>query len=226
MKHLSPLIAPSLLGADFLNLQQEISFITKAGANWLHIDVMDGHFVPNLAFGIENVRQIKQFTTLPLDVHLMVDCLDNVLEQFIEIGVNYLTIHPEATYHPYRCLQKIRNSSIGAGIAINPGTSLEMIYPVIEQVDIALIMTVNPGFGGQKFIHHMLPKIQELRNFIDREGLSVKIEVDGGINEETAPLVINAGADILVAGNYLFQKTNNLSSLIETYIERIKSLQG
>jgi ribulose-phosphate 3-epimerase len=222
MLRTSPLIAPSLLAADCLNLQDEIHAITAAGADWLHIDVMDGHFVPNLAFGVESVRQIKKFTSLPVDVHLMVDCLETVLDSFIEVGVDYLTIHPEATYHPYLYLQKIKQSNIKAGMALNPGTPIETVYPFIDQLDMILVMTVNPGFGGQQFLHPMLSKIESLRNFIDREKLLIKIEVDGGINEKTATLAIKAGADVLVAGNYLFYKDPIAS--IETYSERIKNL--
>jgi ribulose-phosphate 3-epimerase len=222
----SIVIAPSLLSADVLNLQHEIQLITTAGANWLHIDVMDGHFVPNLAFGVESIHQIKQLSSLPIDVHLMIDCLPSVIDRFIEIQVDYLSIHPEATYHPYRYLQKIKNANIKAGIALNPGTSLDTVYPLLDQADMVLIMTVNPGFGGQQFLSAMLPKIRNLRKFIDSEKLAVKIEVDGGINDKTAPLVINAGADVLVAGHYLFQKQSIPQSQNQAniYTERIKTL--
>ena len=199
-----PLVSPSLLAANFLHLQRDIDCVTQAGADWLHVDVMDGHYVPYLSFGPEWVRQIRKTTSLPLDVHLMVTCVDKCIDDFAAAGANHLTIHPEATYHPYRCLQKIKQLGLKAGVALNPGSGLETLYPLLDQLDLIVIMTVNPGFGGQKFLSEMLPKIKALRALIDKEKLDISIVVDGGVNDQTAPLVTEAGANVLVAGHYLF----------------------
>ena len=217
------LISPSLLAANFLNLQRDIENITKAGADRLHIDIMDGHYVPNLSFGPAWVHQIRQITSLPIDVHLMVKCLEKWIPVFAEIKVDCLTIHHEATYHPYRFLQQIREYGLEAGIALNPGTALNTIYPLLDQIDVIVLMSVNPGFGGQQFLPSVLQKIKDLKTFITAERLSIKIEVDGGINHHTAGKVRQVGADILVSGNYLFN--NNPNSSIETYAERIKQLR-
>ena len=199
-----PLIAPSLLSANFLDLQDDIQRVSQAGADWLHIDVMDGHYVPNLSFGPEWVKQIRKVTSLPLDVHLMVTCVDKCVDDFAVAGADHITVHPDATYHPYRCLQKIKQLGLKAGVALNPGSSLNVIYPLLDQLDVILIMTVNPGFGGQKFLPGVVPKIKALRTLLDKEKLDISIVVDGGINDQTAPSVIEAGANVLVAGNYLF----------------------
>ncbi len=218
-----PLIAPSLLAANFLHLHRDVEHITQAGADWLHIDVMDGHYVPNLSFGPALVSQLRKVTNLPLDVHLMVDCLDLAIEVFAEAGAHHLTIHPEASYHPYRCLQRIKSYGLKAGVALNPGTPLETIYPLCDQLDLILVMTVNPGFGGQQFLSQTLHTIQKVRGFVDQNQLSIQLEVDGGINDQTAGQVIKAGADVLVAGNYLFK--DNPASLSETFYARLEKLR-
>jgi ribulose-phosphate 3-epimerase len=215
-------IAPSLLAADLLNLQNEIEMVTQAGADWIHLDIMDGHFVPNLTFGPDFVRHIRAVSSLPIDVHLMITPTDAFIDEFAKAGASCLTIHPEAGYHTHRSLQKIKDHGVKAGLSLNPGTSIEAVLPLLDMLDLILVMTVNPGFGGQKFINSPLEKLKKLRAIIDAEHLPILLEVDGGINDQTAPRVIEMGADILVVGNYLFSKSQPAS--VETYRARIESL--
>ncbi len=217
------IIAPSLLSADLLNLQHEIDLITKAGADWLHLDIMDGHFVPNLTFGPDLVHQIKQVSKLPIDVHLMISPIDPFIDAFAKAGASYLTIHPEAEFHPYRTLQKIKSHGIKAGIALNPSSPIEIVYPLLEMVDLILIMTVNPGFSGQSFLSTPLGKLKVLRKLIDSHKYPILLEVDGGVNKITAKEIIEAGADVLVTGHYVFSK--NQPSSLETYKSRIEDLR-
>jgi len=193
-------IAPSALSADFTNLESEIKRVEKAGADLLHIDVMDGHFVPNITIGQPVVRAIRKKTKLPLDVHLMIEEPDIYLNEFIDAGADYLTVHVEACRHLHRAISSITKRRVKPGVALNPATPLEGIKYVLSELSLVLLMTVNPGFGGQELIPSTLSKIAELRDVIRSKGLNVDIEVDGGINEETAPKVIKAGANILVAG--------------------------
>jgi ribulose-phosphate 3-epimerase len=213
-------IAPSLLSADFARLGEEINAI-EPFANMIHIDVMDGHFVPNLTFGAPVIKSLRSWTTLPFDVHLMISPVDHFLEDFTAAGADILTIHPEAGPHVYRTLQVIKELGCKAGIALNPGTPLGRIEPLLPIVDLILVMTVNPGFGGQTFLESQLPRIEQVRRLIDESGREILLEVDGGISSITAPLVINAGADVLVAGNAIF---NNGGPAY--YKESIQALRG
>lgn len=216
-------IAPSLLSADLLNLEREIRALESAGADWLHVDVMDGHYVPNLTFGPDLVAQIKAKTHLPLDVHLMITPVDSMIEAFAKAGATRLTIHPEATHHPYRTLQTIWSYGVSAGIAINPGTPLSLIEPLMPLADLVLFMSVKPGFGGQTFIDETPAKISQFVNQFRKDYPRTLIAVDGGISAQTAPSVIQAGAQVLVAGSYIFKDANGTAA---TYAERIQNLRG
>ena len=197
-------IAPSLLAADFCRLADQIKSVEEAGVQLLHVDVMDGHFVPNISIGPPVVRSIRKETKLPLDVHLMVSEPDRFVEAFVKAGANNLTVHVEAVSHLHRTIELIRSFGIEVGLAINPATPIGAIEHVVELVDLVLIMTVNPGFGGQGFILDTVTKISHLREFIDNRSLKTVIEVDGGVNNETLEKVVCAGAEILVAGSAIF----------------------
>ncbi len=197
-------IAPSILAADFARLGEEIAAITQAGADWIHLDVMDGHFVPNLTFGPPVVKALKGHATLPLDVHLMIAPVDPMVAAFAEAGADVLSFHPEAGPHPHRTIQAIRAHGMRPGLALNPGTPVAAVEPLLDDVDLVLVMTVNPGFGGQTFIDGQLDKIARLRGMIDATGRAIDLQVDGGINRATAARVVEAGADVLVAGTAVF----------------------
>lgn len=201
-----PLIAPSLLSADFSRLKEEVRAVEEAGADLLHLDVMDGLFVPNLTFGPLVISAIRPHTKLPLDVHLMIIQPERYIKEFAEAGADLICVHAEASLHLHRTITQIKEQGKLVGVSLNPHTPPEFLDYVLELLDFVLIMTVNPGFGGQKFIPQCLPKIEKLKNTIVKRGLKTLIEVDGGINEETAPLVLSAGADILVAGSAIFGK--------------------
>jgi len=198
-------IAPSILSADFSRLGQEVHRAEKAGADLIHIDVMDGHFVPNITIGPVVVESIKSKTNIPLDVHLMIENPDKYIDAFAEAGADIITVHVEASEHLYKTLDHIRKSSKTVGVSLNPSTPIARIEHVLKHVDMVLLMTVNPGFGGQKFIRSVLPKIKELKQIVDKANLSVDIEVDGGIDETTVADVVKAGANILVAGTAIFK---------------------
>src|ERR1700722_3086133 len=203
------LIAPSILSADFAELGQEIERVEKAGCDWIHVDVMDGHFVPNLTIGAPVVRSLSKIATVPLDVHLMITDPDKYLEDFSSAGAHYITVHAEACTHLQRTLAEIRALGKKAGIALNPATPPSVLEYVIEDIDLVLVMSVNPGFGGQKFIKAVLPKIALVREMFEKAGRgNVLISVDGGINSETAQLVTAAGANVLVAGNSIYGAAN------------------
>lgn len=208
-----PLIAPSLLAADFSCLGQEIKKIQGAQADWIHLDIMDGHFVPNITFGPCILQALRPLTALPFDVHLMIEPVDPYLETFAKAGADFITFHPEASPHPYRTLEKIKSLGVKAGIALNPGTPVGTIDPFLDLVDLILVMTVNPGFGGQAFIPSQITKIRQVREKIQQTGRSIRLEVDGGITPLTATEVLKAGADVLVAGTFIFKHSSYIEAI-------------
>jgi ribulose-phosphate 3-epimerase len=198
-------IAPSILSADFARLGQEVAAIEAAGADWVHVDVMDGHFVPNITIGPAVVKALRPHSTLPFDVHLMISPVDGFLDAFAEAGADIITVHPEAGAHVHRTVQRIKALGKLAGISLNPATPAKMLDYLIDDIDLVLVMSVNPGFGGQSFITSQLRKIEAVRKMIDKTGRDIRLEVDGGIDATTAPLAIAAGADVLVAGTATFR---------------------
>ena len=213
-------IAPSILSADFADLGAEVRAITEAGADYIHIDIMDGHFVPNLTIGPAVVAALRGHSDKPFDVHLMLSPVDPFIAGFIDAGADIVTVHPESGPHLHRSIQLIKSRDCRAGVALNPGTPAEAVDHVLDAVDLVLVMSVNPGFGGQAFIHPMLDKIRALRAKIDATGRRIDLQVDGGVNGETAALAVAAGADVLVAGTAVF------SGGPSAYAENIARLKG
>jgi len=198
-------IAPSILSADFARLGEEVAAIEAAGADWVHVDVMDGHFVPNLTIGPAVVKALRPHSALPFDVHLMISPVDGFLDAFAAAGADIITVHPESGPHVHRTVQRIKALGKMAGISLNPATPAKMLDYLIDDIDLVLVMSVNPGFGGQSFITSQLRKIEAVRKMIDKSGRDIRLEVDGGIDAATAPLAIAAGADVLVAGTATFR---------------------
>ncbi|GAY23473.1 MULTISPECIES: ribulose-phosphate 3-epimerase [Sphingobium] len=214
------LISPSILSADFARLGEEVRAIDEAGADWIHIDVMDGHFVPNITIGPGVVKALRPHTKKPFDVHLMISPVDQYLNAFAEAGADILTVHPEAGPHIHRSIQHIKSLGVQAGVVLNPGTPAKMLDYLIDDVDLILVMSVNPGFGGQSFIASQLRKIEAIRKMIEKSGRDIRLQVDGGIDFATAPQAIGAGADVLVAGTATFRGGPS------AYADNIRTLRG
>ena len=200
----TPKLAPSILSADFARLGEEVRAMTEAGADYIHVDVMDGHFVPNISIGPQMVKALRPHTKLPLDVHLMISPVDPFVKEFADAGADIITVHPEAGPHIHRTVQLIKSMGKKAGVSLNPGSPISSIEPILADIDLILVMTVNPGFGGQSFIDSQRAKMRDLRAIIDRSGRAIELEVDGGINGQTAAFAVEAGADVLVAGTAAF----------------------
>src|SRR5690625_1301306 len=215
-------IAPSILSADFSKLGKEIEDVEKGGADYIHVDVMDGHFVPNITIGPLIVEAIKPITKLPLDVHLMIENQDKYIPAFANAGASIITVHQEVSVHLHRTIESIKTLGVKAGVVLNPATPPILIKEILSEIDMVLVMTVNPGFGGQSFIHETLSKIEQIATWRKELGLSFEIEVDGGVNTDTAKLCTDAGADVLVAGSAIFDQTDRSKAIQEIR----KSVEG
>ncbi|NJB81982.1 ribulose-phosphate 3-epimerase [Wenyingzhuangia aestuarii] len=212
---MSKLVAPSVLAADFANIQRDVEMINSSEADWFHIDIMDGTFVPNISFGMPVVQAIKKHATKPLDVHLMIVNPDQYIKTFKEIGADILTVHYEACTHLHRTIQAIKAEGMQAGVALNPHTPVAVLEDIIQELDLVCIMSVNPGFGGQSFIENTYSKVQQLKNLITFKGCETKIEIDGGVTNKNANNLIEVGADVLVAGSYVFGAEDPIETVKE-----------
>lgn len=209
------LIAPSVLAADFANLQRDIEMINSSEADWFHIDIMDGVFVPNISFGMPVLEAIRKHAQKPLDVHLMIIDPDRYIKTFAALGAHVLTVHYEACTHLHRTLQAIKAEGMQAGVALNPHTPVSVLDSIIHDIDLVCLMSVNPGFGGQSFIEHTYEKVKQLKALIQSRNASTKIEIDGGVNNKNATLLQQAGADVLVAGNFVFKSENPIATIVD-----------
>jgi ribulose-phosphate 3-epimerase len=207
------LIAPSILSADFGNIQRDVEMLNQSQADWIHVDVMDGIFVPNISFGFPVIKAIKKWSTKPLDVHLMIEQPERYLKEFKEAGADILTVHLEASTHLHRTIQAVKDLGMKAGVAINPHTSVKLLENIIQDLDLVCLMSVNPGFGGQKFIDKTYDKCRQLKSMIDQSNSHCLIEIDGGVNQDNATQLIRAGASVLVAGHFVFSSENPLETI-------------
>jgi ribulose-phosphate 3-epimerase len=215
-----PIIAPSILAADFANLQRDVEMLNHSAADWIHVDIMDGVFVPNISFGVPVTQAIKKHSKKPLDVHLMIVNPEKYIERFRNAGAEIISVHYEACTHLHRTVQQIKAAGCKAGVAINPHTNAELLEDIISDIDLICVMSVNPGFGGQTFIENTYGKIDKLKKLKEKKGAKALIEVDGGVNKDNAPKLLAAGADVLVAGNFVFSSKDPLST-----IEDLKNLR-
>ena len=214
-------LAPSILSADFARLGEQVAEVTRAGADYIHVDVMDGHFVPNITIGAPVVAAIRPLTSLPLDVHLMIEHPERYISEFVHAGADIITVHVEASPHLHGTIELIKKLGAKAGVSLNPPTPLSAVEEFLHHVDLVLIMSVNPGFGGQPFIPETLPRIASMRKILDDRGLSAELEVDGGINADNAPDIVKAGANVLVAGNSVFRAEEGISEAIQRLREAV-----
>ena len=219
-------LAPSILSADFGRLGEQVIEATRAGADYIHVDVMDGHFVPNITVGPLVVAAIRPYTNLPLDVHLMIESPEKYIQQFVQAGANIITVHVEVCPHLHRVVESIKELGVKAGVSLNPSTPLTTVDEVLSALDLVLLMSVNPGFGGQQFIESTVGKIARLRNRLDELGLAAELEVDGGINAEIAPRVAKAGARVLVAGAAVFNKKGSVSQALRRIRKSLRRLEN